>query len=210
MVSGSVSRRVECVTENWEHWELRNPSLGSPGSPGAAPPRVSVPAGSPWRALLALLGLWPGLWPGPWPGLGAPPPACAPPDPRVDLDGIVSLAKALLSDTKAFLAKSRFPAEGEHKLDSLPVLSMSALELANIQAAALSRLSADLARYRSLLEWLRRGGPGAALRPLDSELAALQARLERLGRRLEHLVRDRGGRDFRDGRGFREPPGGGA
>ncbi|NXT43002.1 IL11 protein, partial [Pelecanoides urinatrix] len=29
--------------------------------------------------------------------------------------------------------KSRFPAEGEHKLDSLPVLSMSALELANIQ-----------------------------------------------------------------------------
>ncbi|XP_053908367.1 interleukin-11 [Cuculus canorus] len=146
--------------------------------------------GSLWRALLALLGLWPGLWPGPCPGLGAPPPPrLRPPDPRVDLDSIVSLAKALLSDTKAFLAllKSRFPAEGEHKLESLPVLSMSALELANIQAAAaLGRLSSDLQRYRALLEWLRRGG--AALRPLEPELAALQARLERLVRRLDHLL----------------------
>ncbi|XP_074785932.1 interleukin-11-like [Athene noctua] len=141
-----------------------------------------------WRALLALLGLWPGLWPGPCPGLAAAP-RPRPTDPRADLDSVVSLAKALLSDTKAFLAllKSRFPAEGEHKLDSLPVLSMSALELANIQAAAaLGRLSGDLRRYRRLLEWLRRAGP--ALRPLEPELGALQARLDRLLRRLDHLL----------------------
>uniref|UniRef100_A0A672TWF5 Interleukin-11 n=1 Tax=Strigops habroptila TaxID=2489341 RepID=A0A672TWF5_STRHB len=150
----------------------------------AAPPLVSVSAGAPWRALLALLGLWPGLWPGPCPGLAGPP-RPRPPDPRTELDAIVSLAKALLSDTKAFL--SRFPAEGEHKLDSLPVLSMSALELANIQAAAaLARLSADLQRYRRHLEWLRRAGP--ALRPLEPELGALLARLERLGRSLDLLL----------------------
>ncbi|XP_030366625.1 interleukin-11 [Strigops habroptila] len=164
--------------------------------PGAGPtpvrdrPRCGTDpgAGAPWRALLALLGLWPGLWPGPCPGLAGPP-RPRPPDPRTELDAIVSLAKALLSDTKAFLAllKSRFPAEGEHKLDSLPVLSMSALELANIQAAAaLARLSADLQRYRRHLEWLRRAGP--ALRPLEPELGALLARLERLGRSLDLLL----------------------
>ncbi|NXX45135.1 IL11 protein, partial [Tricholaema leucomelas] len=112
-----------------------------------------------------------------------------PPDPRAELESIISLAKALLSDTKDFLAllKSRFPAEGEHKLESLPVLSMSAVELANIQPAGLSRLSGDLQRYRRLLEWLRRAGAGGGLR-LEPELGALQARLERLLRRLEGLV----------------------
>ncbi|NXH17635.1 IL11 protein, partial [Bucco capensis] len=112
-----------------------------------------------------------------------------PPDPRVELDSVTSLAKGLLSDTKDLLAtlKSRFPAEGEHKLDSLPVLSMSALELANIQqVAALWRLSSDLQRYRRLLEWLRRAGSG--LRALEPELSSLQGRLERILRRLELLV----------------------
>ncbi|NXN93719.1 IL11 protein, partial [Rhinopomastus cyanomelas] len=109
-----------------------------------------------------------------------------PPDPRADLDGIISLARALLSDTKGFLAllKTRYPAEGDHQLESLPVLAMSALELANIQTAGLSRVAADLQRYRRLLEWLRRAG----LRPLEPELGALQGRLERLLRRLDHLV----------------------
>lgn len=32
--------------------------------------------------------------------------------------------------------RSGFPAEGQHELDSLPVLAMSALELANIQVGA--------------------------------------------------------------------------
>ncbi|XP_064359680.1 interleukin-11 [Dromaius novaehollandiae] len=133
------------------------------------------------RVLLALLSLWPG------PAAAAPRPR--PPDARADLDGVVSLAKALLSDTKAFLAllKSRFPAEGEHKLDSLPVLAMGALELASIPAAgALARLSGDLQRYQRHLDWLRRAGP--ALRPLEPELGALHGRLDRLLRRLDHLL----------------------
>nr|XP_041568889.1 interleukin-11 [Taeniopygia guttata] len=144
--------------------------------------------GAPWRALLALLGLWPGLWPGPALAL-APRPRPPPTDTRGDLDSVINLAKALLGDTKAFLEllKSRFPAEGEHKLDSLPVLAMSALELPNIQAAALlPRLGSDLLRYQRLLEWLRRAG--GALRGLEPELAALRGRLERLRGRLDHLV----------------------
>ncbi|XP_039557946.1 interleukin-11, partial [Passer montanus] len=86
-----------------------------------------------------LLGLWPGLWPGPGLAL-APRPRPPPPDARGDLDSVINLAKALLGDTKAFLEllKSRFPAEGEHKLESLPVLAMSALELPNIQVSRLS------------------------------------------------------------------------
>ena len=56
---------------------------------------------------------------------------------------------------------------------------------------ALSRLSADLQRYQRHLEWLRRAGP--ALRPLEAELGALHARLERLLRRLDHLVGNWGG-----------------
>lgn len=152
------------------------------GPPTHGPPLP--PPGALWQTLLALLGLYPGLCP----SLPAAP-RPRPPDPRADLDSVVSLAKALLSDTKAFLLqlRSRFPAEGEHKLDSLPVLSMSALELSNIQPpGALSRLSADLQRYQRHLEWLRRAGP--ALRPLEAELGALHARLERLLRRLDHLL----------------------
>lgn len=151
------------------------------------PPRVSVSPG-PWRALLALLGLWPGLWPGPGLAL-APRPRPPPADTRGDLDSVIHLAKALLGDTKAFLEllKSRFPAEGEHKLDSLPVLAMSALELPNIQASALlPRLGSDLLRYQRLLEWLRRAG--GALRGLEPDLGALRGRLERLRGRLEHLM----------------------
>ncbi|NXE44448.1 IL11 protein, partial [Ptilorrhoa leucosticta] len=142
----------------------------------------------PWRALLTLLGLWPGLWPGPGLAL-APRPRPPPADTRGDLDSVIHLAKALLGDTKAFLEllKSRFPAEGEHKLDSLPVLAMSALELPNIQASALlPRLGSDLLRYQRLLEWLRRAG--GALRGLEPDLGALRSRLERLRGRLEHLV----------------------
>lgn len=136
-----------------------------------------------WKALLALLGLCPAL--------AAPPPPqrLRPPDPRADLDAIGSLAKALLSDTKAALTllRSGFPAEGQHELDSLPVLAMSALELANIQApGALGRVFGDLQRFQRLLAWLRRGG--GALGPLEPELGALQARLERLLRRIDHLL----------------------
>ncbi|XP_066426105.1 interleukin-11 [Molothrus aeneus] len=156
---------------------------------GGHRPRDPRGEGAPWRALLALLGLWPGLWPGPGLALAPRPRPPSPPDARGDLDSVIHLAKALLGDTKALLEllKSRFPAEGEHKMDSLPVLAMSALELPNIQASALlPRLGSDLLRYQRLLEWLRRAG--VALRGLEPPLGALRGRLERLRGRLEHLV----------------------
>ncbi|XP_058678675.1 interleukin-11 [Ammospiza caudacuta] len=130
-----------------------------PGTPKSSPksrdspPQIS--AGAPFRALLTLLGLWPGLWPGPGVALAPRPRPPSPPDPRGDLDSVIHLAKALLGDTRALLEllKSRFPAEGEHKMDSLPVLAMSALELPNIQASSLlPRLGSDLLRYQRLLQ----------------------------------------------------------
>ncbi|XP_030400843.1 LOW QUALITY PROTEIN: interleukin-11 [Gopherus evgoodei] len=133
------------------------------------------------RLLVALLSLCEGL-------RGLPAPRLKPSDPRADFDSIISLAKNLLSDTKHLFHhfKSRYPAEGEHKMDTLPVLSMSAVELANIQVpGGLARLSADLQNYQKHLEWLRRAGP--VLRPLEPDLGALHARLERLVKRLEHL-----------------------
>ncbi|KAJ7314001.1 hypothetical protein JRQ81_005870 [Phrynocephalus forsythii] len=79
------------------------------------------------QVLVMLLSLCEGLWaaPGPRPR----------PDPRAEFDSIVNLARNLLSDTKNLFNhfKNRYPAEGEHKLETLPVLSMNAVELANIQ-----------------------------------------------------------------------------
>ncbi|XP_067388879.1 interleukin-11 [Emydura macquarii macquarii] len=134
------------------------------------------------RLLVALLSLCEGLG-------GHPALRLKPSDPRADLDSIISLAKNLLSDTKHLfhLFKSRYPAEGEHKMDTLPMLSMSAVELSSIQVpGGLARLSADLQNYQKHVEWLRRAG--SVLRPLELDLGALHARLERLLKRLEHLM----------------------
>ncbi|EMP31717.1 DNA replication complex GINS protein SLD5 [Chelonia mydas] len=46
-------------------------------------------------------------------------------------------------------AKSRYPAEGEHKMDTLPVLSMSAVELANIQAWLNEKFAPELLESKS-------------------------------------------------------------
>ncbi|KAH1181073.1 hypothetical protein KIL84_002007 [Mauremys mutica] len=163
------------------------------GSSGAPHPRASVhgqqgaaqqgawlgwrrgAGGNVCRLLVALLSLCEGL-------RGLPAPRLKPSDPRADFDSIISLAKNLLSDTKHLFHhfKSRYPAEGEHKMDTLPVLSMSAVP------GGLARLSADLQNYQKHLEWLRRAGP--VLRPLEPDLGALHARLERLVKRLEHLM----------------------
>ncbi|XP_006026847.1 interleukin-11 isoform X1 [Alligator sinensis] len=134
------------------------------------------------RLLMVLLSLWEGLG-------AAPAPRMKPSDPRADFDAVINLAKTLLSDTKHLFThfKSRFPAEGEHKMDTLPVLSMNAVELASIQVpGGLVRLSTDLQSYQKHLDWLRKAGP--VLRPLEPELGAVHNRLERLLRRLEHLM----------------------
>lgn len=51
----------------------------------------------------------------------------------------------------------------------------------------LTRLRADLFSYLRHVQWLRRVG-GPSLRTLEPELGALQARLDRLLRRLQLLV----------------------
>lgn len=55
----------------------------------------------------------------------------------------------------------------------------------------LTRLRADLFSYLRHVQWLRRAG-GPSLRTLEPDLGALQARLDRLLRRLQLLVRSPG------------------
>ncbi|KAM9632316.1 interleukin-11 [Trichechus inunguis] len=139
------------------------------------------------RLLLVVLSLWPdsAFAPGPPPG-----PPRASPDPRAELDSAVLLTRALLADTRQLAAqlKDKFPAEGDHSLDSLPTLAMSAGALGALQLpGVLTRLRADLLSYLRHVQWLRRTG-GPSLRTLEPELGTLQARLDRLLRRLQLLM----------------------
>ncbi|KAI6049199.1 interleukin-11 isoform X1 [Marmota monax] len=123
--------------------------------------------------------------PGPPPG-----PPRVPPDPRADLDSAVLLTRSLLADTRQLAAQLRdkFPAEGDHNLESLPTLAMSAGALGALQLpGVLTRLRADLLSYLRHVQWLRRAG-GPSLKTLEPELGALQARLDRLLRRLQLLM----------------------
>ncbi|XP_049477438.1 interleukin-11 isoform X3 [Panthera uncia] len=84
--------------------------------------------------------------------------------------------------------RDKFPADGDHNLDSLPTLAMSAGALGALQLpGVLTRLRADLFSYLRHVQWLRRAG-GPSLRTLEPELGALQARLDRLLRRLQLLM----------------------
>ncbi|XP_058530510.1 interleukin-11 isoform X1 [Ochotona princeps] len=139
------------------------------------------------RLVLVVLSLWPGrvFAPGPPPG----PPRAAP-DPRAELDSTVLLTRSLLADTRQLAAQLRdkFPAEGDHNLDSLPTLAMSAGALGALQLpGVLTRLRADLLSYLRHVQWLRKAG-GPSLKTLEPELGALQARLDRLLRRLQLLT----------------------
>ncbi|XP_048372686.1 interleukin-11 [Sphaerodactylus townsendi] len=134
------------------------------------------------QVLVTLLSLCEGFW-------AAPGPRLRPSDPRAEFDSIVHLARNLLSDTKNLFNhfKNRYPAEGEHKLETLPVLSMNAVELANIQiSGGLARLSSDLQCYQRHFEWLRKAAP--LLRPMEHDIGTVHVRLERLLKRLEHLM----------------------
>ncbi|TKC36490.1 hypothetical protein EI555_020519, partial [Monodon monoceros] len=137
--------------------------------------------------VLVALSLWPGraAAPGPPPG-----PPRASPDPRAELDSAVLLTRSLLADTRQLAAQLRdkFPADGDHNLDSLPTLAMSAGALGALQLpGVLTRLRADLFSYLRHVQWLRRAG-GPSLRTLEPDLGALQARLDRLLRRLQLLM----------------------
>nr|XP_025841071.1 interleukin-11 [Vulpes vulpes] len=152
------------------------------GARAAASPRPGVCC-----LVLVALSLWPdrAAAPGPPPG-----PPRASPDPRAELDSAVLLTRSLLADTRQLAAQLRdkFPADGDHNLDSLPTLAMSAGALGALQLpGVLTRLRADLFSYLRHVQWLRRAG-GPSLRTLEPELGALQARLDRLLRRLQLLM----------------------
>ncbi|XP_019566481.2 interleukin-11 [Rhinolophus sinicus] len=149
-------------------------------------PPPSLPQGVCCLVLVAL-SLWPDIAaaPGPPPG---PPRASA--DPRAELDSAVLLSRSLLADTRQLAAQLRdkFPADGDHNLDSLPTLAMSAGALGALQLpGVLTRLRADLFSYLRHVQWLRRVG-GPSLKTLEPELGGLQARLDRLLRRLQLLM----------------------
>ncbi|KAL7977452.1 hypothetical protein Chor_009401 [Crotalus horridus] len=104
------------------------------------------------QIVVMLLSLYEGLW-------AAPNPRLKPTDPRMEFDSIIALTRNLLTDTKTFSShfKKHFPADGEHKLETLPVLSMNAVELANIQVSAgLVRFASDLQSYQRHFEWLKK------------------------------------------------------
>uniref|UniRef100_A0A4W2EEV8 Interleukin-11 n=1 Tax=Bos indicus x Bos taurus TaxID=30522 RepID=A0A4W2EEV8_BOBOX len=137
--------------------------------------------------VLAALSLWPDRAAAPGP---PPAPPRASPDPRAELDSAVLLTRSLLADTRQLAAQLRdkFPADGDHSLDSLPTLAMSAGALGALQLpGVLTRLRADLFSYLRHVQWLRRSG-GPSLRTLEPELGTLQARLDRLLRRLQLLM----------------------
>uniref|UniRef100_A0A8C8SCA6 Interleukin 11 n=1 Tax=Pelusios castaneus TaxID=367368 RepID=A0A8C8SCA6_9SAUR len=135
------------------------------------------------RLLVALLSLCEGLG-------GHPAPRLRSSDPRADLDSIISLAKNLLSDTKHLF--HHFPVNTGGNLADLggPQVSVAPMPCVNPSLpqvpGGLARLSTDLQSYQKHLEWLRRAGP--VLRPLEPDLGALHTRLERLLKRLEHLM----------------------
>ncbi|XP_027950902.1 interleukin-11 [Eumetopias jubatus] len=150
-------------------------------------PAFRGPLGGVCCLVLVALSLWPdrAAAPGPPPG-----PPRASPDPRAELDSAVLLSRSLLADTRQLAAQLRdkFPADGDHSLDSLPTLAMSAGALGALQLpGVLTRLRADLFSYLRHVQWLRRAG-GPSLRTLEPELGALQARLDRLLRRLQLLM----------------------
>lgn len=100
------------------------------------------------------------------------------------------LTRSLLEDTRQLTIqlKDKFPADGDHNLDSLPTLAMSAGALGALQLpSVLTRLRADLLSYLRHVQWLRRA-MGSSLKTLEPELGTLQTRLDRLLRRLQLLM----------------------
>ncbi|KAG5201181.1 hypothetical protein JEQ12_005715 [Ovis aries] len=108
--------------------------------PPAPCPGESLPCGdmnSVCCLVLAALSLWPDRAAAPGP---PPAPPRASPDPRAELDSAVLLTRSLLADTRQLAAQLRdkFPADGDHSLDSLPTLAMSAGALGALQMSRLA------------------------------------------------------------------------
>ncbi|MEE6483195.1 hypothetical protein FKM82_013462 [Ascaphus truei] len=97
------------------------------------------------------------------------------------------MAKHLLGDTKRLFNnfKAKYPLEGEHKLDTLPVLSMNAVDLSNIQVTTgLTKLTSDLFTYQKHFDWLKK----AAHVVRDHEFTSIHNRIDKLVKKMDHLM----------------------
>ncbi|XP_063797800.1 interleukin-11 [Pseudophryne corroboree] len=143
-----------------------------------APQTVS----SLYQIALAIMSVCEGIWAIP---LLRPKPS----DPKAEFDSILNMAKHLLIDTKHLYAnfKSKYPYEGEHKLESLPVLSINAVELSTIQVpAGLTKLSSELFIYQKHFDWLKKAAH--VVRPLDHEFTSIHNRIDKLVKKVDFLM----------------------
>ncbi|KAG8434035.1 hypothetical protein GDO86_012410 [Hymenochirus boettgeri] len=101
------------------------------------------------------------------------------------------MAKHLLKDTKQLYHnfKMKYPSEGEHKMDSLPVLNMNAVEMSNIQIhAGLVKLSSELFIYQKHFDWLKKAAHTFRPMSFDYEFHAIHNRIEKLMKRIDILM----------------------
>ncbi|XP_063291635.1 interleukin-11 [Pelobates fuscus] len=145
-----------------------------------APPMPEV--GSLCHFALTILSLNEGLW-------AFPLSKTKPSDPKVEYENILTIAKHLLSDTKHVYHnfKAKYPSEGEHKLDTLPTLSINAGELSSIQVpSGLTKLSTDLFLYQKHFDWLKKAAH--AIRSMDHEFTSIHNRIDKLVKKIDLLM----------------------
>ncbi|XP_018409901.1 PREDICTED: interleukin-11 [Nanorana parkeri] len=137
---------------------------------------------SVYQIALAIMSVCEGVW-------TLPLPKPKPTDPKTEFDSILHMAKHLLSDTKHLYTnfKAKFPYEGEHKLESLPVLTINAVELSSIQIpAGLTKLSSELFIYQKHFDWLKKAAH--VVRPLDHEFTSIHNRIDKLVKKIDSLM----------------------
>ncbi|XP_069599067.1 interleukin-11 [Ranitomeya imitator] len=157
-------------------------SFPSPLSNPGSPPQFFSQAGSLCQIALAIMSVCEGIWSIP---LMKPKPS----DTKLEFDSVLNMAKHLLSDTKHLYNnfKIKYPYEGEHKLESLPVLSINAAELSTIQiSAGLTKLSSELFIYQKHFDWLKKAAHVA--RHLDHEFTSIHNRIEKLVKKIDFLM----------------------
>ncbi|XP_071969614.1 interleukin-11 [Engystomops pustulosus] len=112
-----------------------------------------------------------------------------PSEPKSEFDSVLNMAKHLLSDTKHLYNnfKIKYPYEGEHKLEGLPVLSINAAEISTIQIpAGLTKLRSELFIYQKHFDWLKKSSHVG--RPLDHEFNSIYNRIDKLVKKIDFLM----------------------
>ncbi|XP_043937469.1 interleukin-11 [Protopterus annectens] len=111
-------------------------------------------------------------------------------DFRVELQKMIKYATHLLADTKLLYNdfKNKYPAEGEHKLDTLPVLSGSAADITTLEVTSgLQKLRSDLHSYKNHLDWLKKAAH-IVKSPLSNGFHLIHIRTETLANNMENMM----------------------